>query len=291
MDLQNTSGTLGYAPAKNMYNVLDYGQDDESTTDGSLNVPPTGVGTEGVSTIGAGPSMANSAVHSGLLAAITQSIAPAFNQVVQNQTTLQQQIAALSVARSPPIAQAHPVQQVAFPMQQPFQQMGTQYQGYGRGSYQQQGRGNQSYSGGRGYIGGRQGRGGGRSRGRQRRPPFASMTRHEAAGFHGPHGLFAPPNTMGGPGPFAQMTGAQLGTTHSPVKRFANWNACFSCGFDIEDGHTSTTCPLMWRKPNHQESYTRENAASFAMYGPCTKGQHKTQFPQKQYFGGGQGNM
>ncbi len=125
MDLQNTSGALGYAPAQNMYNVLDYGQDNESTTNGSLNVPPTGVGTEAVSTIGAGPSMANSTVHSGLMAVITQSIAPAFNQVVQNQTTLQQQIAALSVARAPPVTQARPVQQVAFPMQQPFQQIGT----------------------------------------------------------------------------------------------------------------------------------------------------------------------
>ena len=47
----------------------------------------------------------------------------------------------------------------------------------------------------------------------------------------------------------------------------------------------------MWRKPNHQVNYTRENAASFAAYGPCTKGQHKTQFPQKQSFGGGPGNF
>ena len=172
IDLQNTSGTMGYAPAQNMYNVLDYGNDDESTTEGSLNMPPTGVITEATSTIGVGPSLANSAVHSGLMAAINQSIAPAFNQVVQNQTALQHQIAALSVARAHPVAQAHPVQQVAFPMQQPFQQIGTQYQGYGRGTYQNQGRGTQCYNGGRGYQGGRQGRGGGRSRGRQRRPPL-----------------------------------------------------------------------------------------------------------------------
>ncbi len=65
MDLQNTSGTLGYAPAQNMYNILDYGKDDDSTTDVSLNMPPTGVGTEAASTFGAGPSMANSACSFG----------------------------------------------------------------------------------------------------------------------------------------------------------------------------------------------------------------------------------
>ena len=291
IDLQNTTGTLGYAPAHNMYNVLDFGNDDDSTAAGSVTttVPPPGVGTEAVSSIGAGRSTATHNMHPGLIAAITQSIAPAFNQVVQNQTALQMQIAAMSVA--PPLAQAHPVQQVAFPMQQPFHPIAPQYQGYGRGTYQHGGRGAQSYQGGRGYQGGRQGRGGGRGRGRQRRPTFATMSSHEATGFYGPHGLFAPPNFGGGPGPFAQLTGAQMGTTPSPVKRFANWNACFSCGFDIEDGHTSATCPLMWRKPNHQTNYTRENASSFAAYGPCTKGQHKTQFPQKQMFGGGPSHM
>ena len=290
MDLQATTGAAGYAPAHNMYNVLDFGNDDDSTAESfATAVPPPAVATEAVSSIGAGASMANSAMHPGLLAAINQSIAPAFNQVVQNQSALQMQIAALSVSQ-PPVAQAHPVHHVAFPMQQPFQPAAPQYQGYGRGTYTFGGRGAQTYNGGRAY--GRQGRGGGgRSRGRQRRPPFATMARTEAAGFYGPHGLFAPPNSGGGPGPFAPMTGTQLGNMPSPVKRFANWNACFSCGFDVEDGHTSATCPLMWRKPNHQTTYTRENAASFAAYGPCTKGQHKTQFPQKQFFGAGQGNM
>ncbi len=233
IDLQNTTGALGYAPAHNMYNVLDFGNDDDSTAAGSITntVPPPGVGTEAVSSLGAAQSMANSNMHPGLMAAITQSIAPAFNQVVQNQSALQMQIAAMSVAQAHPIAQAHPVQQVAFPMQQPFHPIAPQYQGYGRGTYQQGGRGTQSYHRGRGYQGGRQGRGGGRGRGRQQCPNFATMTQNEATGFYGPHGMFAPPNVGGGPGPFAQMTGAQLSNTPSPVKRFANWNACFSCGF------------------------------------------------------------
>jgi hypothetical protein len=93
IDLQNTTttGALGYTPAHNMYNVLDFGNDHDSTAAGSIGTTgrPPGVGTKGVSSIGAGPSMASSAVHPGIMAAINQSFAPAFNQVVQNQSTLQ----------------------------------------------------------------------------------------------------------------------------------------------------------------------------------------------------------
>jgi hypothetical protein len=58
-------------------------------------------------------------------------------------------------------------------------------------------------------------------------------------------------------------------------KLYNNWNACFSCGFDIKDGHTSITCPF--KRWNHQDSFTRGNAQQFiaAGYGPCTKGMHK----------------
>jgi hypothetical protein len=138
IDLQNTAGGLGYAPAQNMYNVLDFGNDDDSTADGSMvtTMQPQSATTVTASSIGAGTSMVNSAAHPGLVAAINQSIPPAFNQVVQNQTLLQQQIAALSVAQPPPITVTHPVQQVAFPMQQPFQPTAQQYQGYGMGTHQ-----------------------------------------------------------------------------------------------------------------------------------------------------------
>ncbi len=62
-------------------------------------------------------------------------------------------------------------------------------------------------------------------------------------------------------------------------KRFSNWNICFLCGFDIEDGHTSGTCPF--KKANHQTSFTRKSAQQFivAGYDPCTKGMHKTLLP------------
>ncbi len=62
-------------------------------------------------------------------------------------------------------------------------------------------------------------------------------------------------------------------------KRFNNWNVCFSCRFDIEDGHTSLTCPF--KKANHQTLYVRKNAQQFiaAGYNPCTRGMHKMVLP------------
>ena len=58
-----------------------------------------------------------------------------------------------------------------------------------------------------------------------------------------------------------------------------NWNVCFSCGFDIKNGHTSITCPF--KRWNHQDLFTRRNIQQFiaAGYNPCTKGMHKTFLP------------
>jgi hypothetical protein len=96
----------------------------------------------------------------------------------------------------------------------------------------------------------------------------------------GQQGMFAAPNPFGGIDPFAPLIPTQ-GTTNapSPIKCLMNWNACFSCGFYVAEGHTSATCPFEWRKSNHQVGYTCENTSLCAAYGPSTKGQHKTQFP------------
>jgi hypothetical protein len=134
-------------------------------------------------------------------------------------------------------------------MQQPFQPPMQQQQ------YQQQagyGRGHQGFQGGHGAQGGcRRGRGG--SRGRQRCPSFVTMIQNQAGlgpyqGQQGPigqQGMFAPPNPFGGIGPFAPLIPTQ-GTTNapSPIKCFANWNACFSREFDVAEGHTLATCPF-----------------------------------------------
>jgi len=65
------------------------------------------------------------------------------------------------------------------------------------------------------------------------------------------------------------------------VKRYSNMNVCFSCGFNVENGHTSHTCPQAWRRANHQEAYDPSNAQQYidAGYDACTKAKHKMQLP------------
>jgi hypothetical protein len=47
----------------------------------------------------------------------------------------------------------------------------------------------------------------------------------------------------------------------------------------MEDGHTFIKCHKLWRKPNHQEGFTRANAQEYlnAGWDPGTKGIHKSQ--------------
>jgi hypothetical protein len=94
------------------------------------------------------------------------------------------------------------------------------------------------------------------------------------------------------PGGVIQIAPGGAGTVGPPAtqakaprsnitKLFANWNVCYSCGFGIEDGHTSVTCPHAWCQTNHQEGFTRGNAQAYLNVGwdPSTKGMHKTEFP------------
>jgi hypothetical protein len=97
------------------------------------------------------------------IAAINQSILPAFNQVVQNQNVLQHQIAAMSLNQTPPLQAPPayvqpPVQQVAFPMPQSYQPCMQQQPSHQANAY---GWGQQNF-----YHGGR---GGGRGSGRGER--------------------------------------------------------------------------------------------------------------------------
>jgi hypothetical protein len=286
MELQNMMSTLGYAPsAQNMYHLLDMGDDNNNATDITVTTQVAALATGTMTASLLGQGTAASSVHPGLLAAINQSIAPAFNQVVQNQSVLQSQIALTLLARPPPVQappafMVPPIQQVAFLMQQPFQPpvQQQQYQQAAGYSCGQQG----MFQGGHGIQGGCScGRGGSRGA-RQHRPSFGTMICSQAGMGppQGQQGMFAPPNPFGGIGPFVSLVPAQ-GTTNapSPVKRFATWNTCFSCGVDVAEGHTSATCPFEWGKPNHQVGYTCENAVLYAAYGPSTKGQHKTHFP------------
>jgi hypothetical protein len=102
-------------------------------------------------------------------------------------------------------------------------------------------------------------------------------------GFHGasiPHAGF--------PGaaipPPMQPPQQQRNANYSNIyKRYNNWNVCFSCGFDIEDGHTLQTCAF--QKGNHQTGFTCKNAQQFiaAGYDPSTKGMHKSVLQMARY--------
>ncbi len=88
------------------------------------------------------------------------------------------------------------------------------------------------------------------------------------------------PIAPGGAIPIA--SGGAGGAYRSNItKLFANWNVCYLCGFDIEDGHPSVTCPHAWHQTNHQEGFTQINAQAYlnAGWDPSTKGMHKTKFP------------
>ena len=131
-------------------------------------------------------------------------------------------------------------------------------------------------------VGGRQG---GRGRGEQANTGRQGCT--PFANFMGRGGQGGLPPTGGGRGggvaPFAQQNAPRNAAPmySNIIKRYANWKICFSCGFDIEDGHTSKTCPTPWRRVNHQEGYMRANSGQYisAGYEACTKVMHKSQLP------------
>jgi hypothetical protein len=207
--------------------------------------------------------------------AISAEVAAAINQLLANQTAIMSQMAAATaqmaaLAVVPPLAQnarayaprkqfyVPPIQQIAVPMQQPFSAAGAYPAGRG------------------GQRGGCRRNQGGR-RGGCSRTPFADamqgagaapmMTRMMPRGG----GIAQPPPKM-------QQRCKKLDFSNI-YKLHNNWNACFSCGFDIEDGHTSIMCPFKWW--NHQNSFTCRNTQQFivAGYDPCTKGMHKTVLP------------
>ncbi len=85
---------------------------------------------------------------------------------------------------------------------------------------------------------------------------------------------------------------AQRMTHSNPNKLFGNWNACYLCGFDIDDRYTLKTCPRDWCKPTHIEAFIQGNAQSYiaAGYDCCTRGMHKTVLPNAAFWQGGAEN-
>ena len=93
-------------------------------------------------------------------------------------------------------------------------------------------------------------------------PPYCAPTGMPMQGF---------PMQQQVPG-MQQAPAQQPSKPMNPTKYFANWNYCWTHGYDVADNHTSATCP----KPaaNHQFMATRQNTL-----GGSKKAMHKVQFP------------
>jgi hypothetical protein len=63
------------------------------------------------------------------------------------------------------------------------------------------------------------------------------------------------------------------------IKTFANQNVCYTCGFDVEDWHTSATCNR--KKPGHQDGFAHSNYMEYAPANHpfCRKAMNKTMYP------------
>ncbi len=106
-------------------------------------------------------------------------------------------------------------------------------------------------------------------------------------------GHMGPPTVGGGyftPPPHAQNIQPPYSNR---TKKFANWNACYSCGFDIPEWHNSQTCPPTSRKPDHDVNFTRQNAQQYVDqgYACATRNRHRNVFPQMWRFGAIHGNV
>jgi hypothetical protein len=105
-------------------------------------------------------------------------------------------------------------------------------------------------------------------------PPYRPPAAHVMNGGYGLTGAYIPH------GPPAQAN-VQQQPYSNLVKRYSNWNACYSCGFDMANGHTSMSCLPHLRKTSHQIGFNCHNAQQYIDLGhPCsTRNRHKTQFP------------
>ena len=195
-------------------------------------------------------------------AATSSSVAAAITQLNNNQQAMMQQMMAYANAntmRNPPAVQNPSLTHFNIPTIGSFQPGGNarggKRPGRGRG-----GRAPAIVPGGH----------------RTPRTPFADYTAHQG----GMGGSIVPAFVPGAPGGIAAARNAAPMYSNI-VKRYSNMNVCFSCGFDVEDGHTSRTCPQAWRRSNHQEAYDRNNARQCidTGYDACTKAKHKSQLP------------
>ncbi len=285
-----TAGHHGYAPAlpyQNAFGAL--GTEDDDDEDGEDSI------TESVSNHLAALTY-QSQMTASTAATTTQRNSQQLANIEANQqathSTLHQIIAQLNAVtfNASDAGRGH----------QAFQAQGFQ-QGRGRG--RTQGGGGRGRGFGRGppqYVGGSfphfptpQGRGvppapqgggfpqgfGGQQGGPARPPAFVPSTFAPQGGMNG--GQQGQPQYRGPPTGVQGPNQGQQQPFSNVMKRYANWNACYSCGFDVADGHTSMSCPAHLRKATHDIYFNRQNAQQYIDLGhPCsTRNRHKTQFP------------
>jgi hypothetical protein len=262
-----TAGHHGYAPAlpfqQNAFGALASNDSDE---DDSTEMVATQMAALTYQSQLTATTAANSSQQMGQY---MQTLAHQQDLLHQNQHQMMEQMAALSFNQSDAGRGIGRQGRGLFQYPAPFTPTG-----FGRGGH----------AAPTGYGRGGQGRGRGRGRGRGppgfgtgRGPPFTTITTGRTPGYTATQnaggGYYAtPPPTQHVPAPH-----------YSNIKKqFANWNACYSCGFDVPDGHTSQTCNHHLRKPGHDINFTRQNAQQFIDqgYNCSTKNRHKTVFPQ-----------
>lgn len=123
--------------------------------------------------------------------------------------------------------------------------------------------------GGYNYGGGRRGRGRGRGgsrngRGRGRAPYFDTGATVSVL--------------TAGTIPTVRYGPQGMPMTHTnPVKKYNNWDMCYTCGFDVD--HASVAC--QYKKEGHQDGCNRGNYLQYQAMGhhPSMKGAHKNQLP------------
>jgi hypothetical protein len=193
-------------------------------------------------------------------------VAAAINQLNANQQTMQQQFAAFTTQSNTTYQPGPAIQPLIAQFSIPnFVTFNTAGRGGGRrGGHGRGGRATFATTGGCNV-----------------RTPFANFVGRGGQGGLPPIGGGG--RCGGGVTPFTQqnMTCNAAPMYSNIIKHYANWNVCFSCGFDIEDGHMLKTCPAPWRYANHQEGFDRNNLGQYiaAGYDACTKAMHKSQLP------------
>jgi hypothetical protein len=209
--LRTTTGQLGYAPGggTNMFNNLGSKEEDLDMADDATTTTATQTAAFTMaSTLG---------TTYGGATTILSEISLAITQLAANQLAIQQQMAAMTLAAKAP---AHHTQ-FHIP---PIQNMGQQpFAGAAQGIF------NTERGGGGCQRGGRE-------RGRSSSPGGGHGRRAFARQFPGVVGGI-PPFVNGSSAAVVPPTGTRVNAPFrsNTTKRYANWNVCWSCGFDVDD--------------------------------------------------------